>query len=90
MVLHLEADTCESGADIDYVIGIAFACYPSGKYTSNESEYDFSCPICKSLFDSMGAPLQHAESDRCSEDMTDKRRGLCKFLRHLQLQVVSL
>lgn len=90
MVLYLEADTCESGADIDYVTDVAFDCYQSGKYTSDESEYNFICPTCESLFDSMGALLQHIESDYCNEDMTDKRTALCKFLRYLQSQVASL
>lgn len=90
MVLHLEADTCESGADIDYVTDVALDYYLSGKCISGELEYYFACLTCESSFDSIGALLQHAESDYCDEDLMDKRTTLCNFLQYLQSQVASL
>jgi hypothetical protein len=40
MVLHLEAGTCESGADYDLVDAVVFDCYQSRKYTCNDSDFD--------------------------------------------------
>ena len=70
MVLHLEAGTCESCADEAFVHNVAFKCALSQGYTSNKDDYDFQCPDCGSYFMSIGALLQHAESDSCNEDLT--------------------
>lgn len=80
IVLHLEADTCECGADTDYVTDVTFDCFQSGKYTDDESEYNFTCPICGSSFDSIGAILQHAESDCFDEDLMDNENSPSQIL----------
>lgn len=83
MVLHLEAGTCESGADCDRVDDVAFDCYQSGKYTCDEdSEYDFQCPTCSTPFTYMSGLLQHAESTACNEQLK-AGKSLDKFLHFL-------
>jgi len=73
MVLHLEAGTCESGADSDRVTEIAFDCYQSGKYTCDDnSEFDFECPTCNTPFTWMSGLLQHVESDSCDEQLAKR------------------
>lgn len=69
MVLHLQAGTCESGADEDFVYDVALGCRQSHRYTSSYSDYDFECPGCSTCVTSMGALLQHAESDACDEGL---------------------
>ncbi len=87
MVLHLEAGTCESGADRDRVDNIALRCYQSKKYSCEDSSgYYFECPTCSKPFTFMSALLQHVESDSC-----DERLGwphpLGKFLHFLRSQI---
>ncbi|KAK3366550.1 hypothetical protein B0H63DRAFT_92461 [Podospora didyma] len=48
MVLHLEAGTCESGADSNFVTATALIYFQQGKYTcNNDSGFDFKCRICR-------------------------------------------
>lgn len=86
MVLHLEAGGCTSGADCDDVTTVAFDCYRSSEYTTDndDDDYDFQCPTCGARFAFMSSLLQHAESDRCDE--TPERGPLAQFLRDLQMQ----
>ena len=90
VLLHLEAGTCESGADYDYITGIAFACHQAHMYTcdddgsdDDDSGFKFMCPTCETRFDSMSAVLQHVESDCCDETLA-YWRPLAKFLRYLR------
>ena len=87
MVLHLEAGTCESGADRDRVDDIAFECYQSKKYTckDNPDSY-FECPTCSKPFIWMSGLLQHVESDNCDEEL-EWPQPLGKFLRFLRSQI---
>jgi uncharacterized protein (DUF983 family) len=43
----------------------------------------FMCPTCQTTFLHMSGVLQHAESDRCDEDL-GQGRPLWKFLRFVQ------
>jgi hypothetical protein len=87
MVLHLEAGTCESGADSDRVTEIAFDCHQSEKYACEDnSEFDFECPTCNTPFTWMSGLLQHVESDHCDERLA-KRKPLGKFLQFLRSQI---
>ena len=89
MVLHLEAGTCESGADEAFVYDVALGCTLSHRYTSNEEDYDFQCPGCDSYFTSVGALLQHAESDFCYEGLTSYT-VLGQLLSYLSRRAASL
>ncbi|KAH6632475.1 hypothetical protein F5144DRAFT_252547 [Chaetomium tenue] len=87
MVLHLEAGTCDSGADSDRVTEIAFDCYQSGKYTCDDNpDFNFKCPTCDTPFAWISGLLQHVEGDSCTEELA-KGRSLWKFLNFLQLQI---
>ncbi|KAL2174954.1 uncharacterized protein P884DRAFT_229550 [Thermothelomyces heterothallicus CBS 202.75] len=87
MVLHLEAGTCESGADCDRVTEIAFECFLSGRYTCDDNlDFPFKCPTCDTPFSWISGLLQHVESDSCSEALA-KGTPLGKFLRFLQSQI---
>lgn len=89
MVLHLEAETCESGADNEYVTDIAFDCHQAGMYTCDDyPDFDFKCPTCDTPFIFMSAVLQHVESDCCDETLAHGR-PLTKFLRFLRSQMSS-
>jgi hypothetical protein len=54
---------------------IAFECYQSGRYTSDDPNFKFQCP-------SIGVLLQHAVSDACDEHL-GKIRALGDFLYYL-------
>ena len=83
-MLHLEAGTCESGADIEYITEIAFSCRRAQMYTcDDDSSFDFKCPTCETSFPLMSAVLQHVESDCCAETLAHGR-PLAKFLRFLR------
>jgi hypothetical protein len=82
VVLHLEVGSCESGADEDFVTEVAFECYQSSHYTSDNPSFRFQCPTCDTPFSSIGALLQHAESDTCDEHL-GKNKALGKFLHYL-------
>ena len=89
MVLHLEAASCESGADEDFVAEVAFACYQSDRYVSKNPDFDFQCPTCDTLFSFMSGLLQHAESDACEEHL-GRNTALGKFLHYLRLRLREL
>ena len=83
MVLHLEADTCDSGWDCEDVREIAFECHLSYAYTNDDDyDYDYKCPNCDMDFTYISGLLQHAESDACDADV--KTGALGKFLRFLR------
>ena len=84
MVLHLEAGTCESGADSTTIYEIAFDCHQADAYTCpDDLDFDFECPTCETAFTYMSALLQHVESDNCDETLAYKS-PLAKFLRYLR------
>lgn len=89
MVLHLEAGSCESGVNEDFVDEVAFACYQSDRYTSNDPDFDFRCPTCDTLFLFMSGLLQHTESDTCDEHL-GRNTALGKFLHYLRLRLRGL
>ena len=87
MVLHLEAGTCDSGADSEWIDEVAFDCYQSNWYTCEDNpEYDFECYTCNTPFRHMGGLLQHAESMACSGNLA-KGTPLGKFLHYLRGQL---
>ena len=67
MVLHLEGGSCASGTTSDDVDELAHECKHSYHYVSDDQNYDFECPDCRSEFSWMSGLLQHAESDACDE-----------------------
>ncbi|KAI5863407.1 hypothetical protein GGS23DRAFT_531950 [Durotheca rogersii] len=98
MVLHLEAGTCASGTDNDFVTRVAFECHRFREYTFAEGsdcssdfgrsgDRDFTCPTCPSRFPYMSGLLQHVESDRCEEDLA--WGPLAQFLRYLEKRIAS-
>ncbi|KAH8879179.1 hypothetical protein GQ53DRAFT_800349 [Thozetella sp. PMI_491] len=83
MILHLEAGTCESGVNNEWVGQIASQCHRSRCYTSDDPEFDFMCPTCETPFSYISGVLQHVESNYCKEDVAHGT-SLWKFLRFLQ------
>ncbi|KAK3936250.1 hypothetical protein QBC46DRAFT_270067, partial [Diplogelasinospora grovesii] len=84
MVLHLKAETCESGADNEYVTNIAFDCHQARMYTCDDfPDFNFKCLTCDTPFIFMSAVLQHVESDCCDETLAHGT-PLAKFLRFLR------
>ncbi|KAH6871547.1 hypothetical protein B0T10DRAFT_260541 [Thelonectria olida] len=82
MMLHLEAGTCESGADLDFVVDVAFDCHQSDSYTCDDPDFDFQCPTCDMQFVYMSGFFQHVESCSCDEDLQEK--PLRQFLNYLR------
>jgi hypothetical protein len=87
MVLHLERSTCASGSDEDYVTEVAFDCYQSGHYTSDDPDSRFQCPTCETPFRLISGLLQHAESDICDEHL-GSNRALAAFLHYLRWKMI--
>jgi predicted RNA-binding Zn-ribbon protein involved in translation (DUF1610 family) len=86
MVLHLEAGFCSSGTTAGLVDHLARQCYQSGRYISDEEDYDFKCPECKTVFLWMSGLLQHAESNACEVGI-GKKSPLSKFLNFVRLRI---
>jgi hypothetical protein len=87
MVLHLEAGSCESGADSYKVDDIAYDCYHAEWYiTEDGADMDYECPSCDTGFYYMSGLLQHIESQVCDEKLT-KGKPLRKFLNFLHTQI---
>lgn len=82
MILHIEAGSCESGIGLDFVYEVALDCQQSHTYTSDNPDYDFQCPTCKTPFSYMSALLQHAESNACEVDT--QRKPLAQFINYLR------
>ena len=85
-MLHLEAATCASGADEEYVTEVANECYQSHRYTTDNPDFNFACPTCKTLFMLMSGLLQHAESDYCDERV-ERHTSLGQMLHYLRLRL---
>ena len=86
MVLHLEAGTCVTDVNETDVSNLAFECYQSAKYTTDDdANLDFQCPTCGVEFAFISGLLQHAESDACDESLADGSLG--KFLRFLNKRI---
>ncbi len=85
MVLHLEAGTCESGVDNDWVAQVAFECHASQSFTSDDDGYDFMCPTCQTPFLYVSGVLQHVESDCCDENFGGGK-PLWRFLHFVRSQ----
>ncbi|KAJ4391094.1 hypothetical protein N0V93_004709 [Gnomoniopsis smithogilvyi] len=86
MVLHLETGYCPSGVDSGSITDIAFECRQASAYVLG-GDFEFQCPMCTTPFSSMGALLQHAESDYCDERVD--RGSLQDFLWFLEEQLES-
>lgn len=68
---------------------VAFDCHQSDRCVSNDSDFDFRCPTCDTLFSFMSGLLQHAESDACEEHL-GRNTALGKFLHYLRLRLREL
>jgi hypothetical protein len=86
MLLHLESGQCECETDSDEIEQLAFECYQSRHYASDDNDYPFQCPTCASQFSHMSALFQHVESDYCDEAVLPGR-PLNKFLRFLESRI---
>ncbi|KAL2168253.1 hypothetical protein VTG60DRAFT_221 [Thermothelomyces hinnuleus] len=87
MVLHLEAGTCESGADSDRVTEMTSERFLSRRYICDDNpDFPFKCPTCDTPFARISGLLQHVESDSCCEQLTGGT-PLWSFLYYLQLYI---
>ena len=87
MVLHLEAGSCESGADCEWIVEVALECYQSQWYTREDNpDFDFECPTCDTPFRYMSALLQHSESGACDGNSA-RNTPLGKFLHYLRVRL---
>ncbi|EXM30764.1 Zinc finger C2H2-type [Fusarium oxysporum f. sp. vasinfectum] len=62
MVLHLEANTCESGSDRDSIRGWVWDYYEIHGRWNHDHDDDFDCESCGANFNMLSALLQHVES----------------------------
>lgn len=60
MMLHLEAGTCVSSVDLEEINWLASECYQAQNHKSDNSEFDYECPTCQTLFTFISGLLQHA------------------------------
>ncbi|ROT35160.1 hypothetical protein SODALDRAFT_395054, partial [Sodiomyces alkalinus F11] len=84
MVLHLEAGTCESGVDADFVTQRALE-YPR-RYVylcTDDPDFDFKCPACERPFTWMSGLLQHVENAESCNTQQDAWEPLLGFLSYL-------
>jgi hypothetical protein len=70
MMLHLEADTCQSGANL-HVVRSLIAEYHDPPWLDTSSYDDFECETCDHQFHRMSALLQHVESENCRASISD-------------------
>ncbi|TVY70470.1 hypothetical protein Focb16_v001761 [Fusarium oxysporum f. sp. cubense] len=62
MVLHLEANTCESGSDRDSIREWVWDYYEIHGHWNHDHDDDFGCESCGAYFNMLSALLQHVES----------------------------
>ncbi|KAH7219437.1 hypothetical protein DER44DRAFT_805336 [Fusarium oxysporum] len=71
MVLHLEANTCESGSDRDSIRGWVWDYYEIHGRWNHDHDDDFDCESCGANFNMLSALLQHVESESCDASISD-------------------
>lgn len=74
LVLHFEANTCQSELDQDWVDGMAHYYSEKGREgylwkAHTYSDYPWKCPTCNTEVRFMSSLLQHIESDACAEEL---------------------
>ncbi|KAL7911876.1 hypothetical protein GGI35DRAFT_301160 [Trichoderma velutinum] len=84
MVLHLEVGCCPSGVDDEDIDNLAGECRQWPRFLNTESGLRYRCPTCGEKFKFMSGLLQHAESERCNEDLDETYGPLAIFLRFLR------
>ncbi|PTB64816.1 hypothetical protein BBK36DRAFT_1123676 [Trichoderma citrinoviride] len=87
MVLHLEVGRCQSGLSCDDIDRFACDCRQSPKFLVNGDELRYICPTCEGTFKFMSGLLQHAESERCDENLDERYSPLAIFLRYLKSRI---
>jgi hypothetical protein len=86
MILHLEAGTCDSGADLEIINQLASECYQAEHYSSENYVFDFECASCEILFAFISGLLQHAENGHCGS-LLERVGALNIFLRFVSSRI---
>ncbi|KAL5092438.1 hypothetical protein Trisim1_001691 [Trichoderma cf. simile WF8] len=84
MVLHLEVGRCPSGVGYEGIDKLAGECRQWRRFLDKGNGFMYNCPTCDENFSYMSGLLQHAESERCSEDLDETYGPLAIFLRFLR------
>ncbi|PTB53965.1 hypothetical protein M431DRAFT_87097 [Trichoderma harzianum CBS 226.95] len=84
MVLHLEVGRCPSGVGSEGIDKLAGECRQWRRFLDKANGFMYNCPTCGEKFLYMSGLLQHAESERCSEDLDETYGPLAIFLRFLR------
>lgn len=71
MVLHLEANTCESGSDEHSIRQYVWDYYEIYGRWNHDHDDDLDCGSCGTYFDKLSALLQHVESESCDASISD-------------------
>lgn len=79
MILHLEAATCASNVDLDFVYSLALNSPCAHEFSFNARDFGLQCPSCDAPFRFMSGLLQHAETSDC-EGLLEETGSLGRFL----------
>lgn len=71
MMLHLEAETCEYGANLHVVRNLIAEYHDLHWYSPPDYDDDLECNACDRQFQHMSALLQHVESENCNASISD-------------------
>jgi hypothetical protein len=71
MMLHLEADTCESDANLHVIRSMIAEYHDLPWFGSSSYDDDLECETCDHQFHRMSALLQHVESESCMASISD-------------------
>jgi hypothetical protein len=80
MMLHLEANTCESGSDEHDIRQLVWDYYEIYRPWNRDHDDDLDCDSCGAYFNKLSALLQHVESESCCEDISNYS-GLFEYIR---------
>jgi hypothetical protein len=64
-MLHLEANTCESGSDQESIRELVWEYYEINGRWNHDHDDGFDCYYCRAGFNQLSVLLQHVESENC-------------------------
>ncbi|KAG5763886.1 hypothetical protein H9Q72_008016 [Fusarium xylarioides] len=83
MVLHLEANTCESGSDEHSIRQLVWDYYEIYRTWNHDHDDDLDCDSCGTYFTKLSALLQHVESESCQASISDYGRLFSHIRRNI-------